>query len=72
MDRQEAITMFKGIQNGYGVDMTKFPDVFKGSVAMEFWDKNAVFTLGVEYGVLIALHEIYGITLNDLAENKNI
>ncbi len=66
MEKAEAIKWFKEIQNGSGVDRSKFPDDMKGRLAKKAWDAESMFTYGIEYGVLIALHEIYGITQEDL------
>lgn len=58
MTKQEAIKWFKEITSGTGVDRFQFPDNMKGSTAKKLWN-DSTFTYGIEYGVLIALHEIY-------------
>ncbi|KKW11478.1 MAG: hypothetical protein UY48_C0018G0012 [Candidatus Gottesmanbacteria bacterium GW2011_GWB1_49_7] len=65
MDRDMAIKWFKEIQGGDGVDRTKFPDEIKGEIAKKFWN-DSLFSYGIEYGVLISLIQIYGITGDDL------
>ncbi len=64
-DKKEAIRWFKNIVGGSGVDRTKFPNNMKGRIARKNWNEP-LFSLGVEYGFLIALREIYGITPKDL------
>lgn len=65
MDKQQAIVWFREIQSGAGVDRTTFPDEFKGSIPWRHWD-DPLFTLGVEYGVLIALMRAFDITPEDV------
>lgn len=65
MDKKQAIKWFKEIQNGAGVDRDRFPDDLKGSLAQSLWN-DVTFAYGTEYGVLIALMDMFGITVNDL------
>ena len=70
--KEQAIKIFHEIQNGAGVDRQNFPDILKGSIPRKWWD-DVEFSLGVEYGFLIALQDLFGITLDDLPdENGNI
>lgn len=66
--KEQALKWFKKIQNGSGIDRSKFPDILKGSIAKDKWN-DFLFTYGVEYGVLISLIEMFDISLNDLKEN---
>ena len=62
MTRDEAVRWWREIRDGGGVDQEKYRDaVPPGNVAAYLWGEGA-FTLGVEYGVLMALHEVFGIT----------
>lgn len=70
MTRAEAIKWFKDIQSGQGVDRSDFPDDMKGNVAKQVWD-DSDFTYGIEYGVLIALRKMFGITTDDLRDKKS-
>jgi len=63
--KEQAIKWFREIQNGSGVDGSTFPDILKGSIAKDKWD-DSLFTYGIEYGVLIALIEIFDIKIEDL------
>lgn len=66
MNKEEAIKWFKEIGNGVvGVDRTLFPDELKGRLAKNVWD-DSIFTYGIEYGVLIALCKVFGITEDDI------
>ena len=67
MTKKEAIKKYKEITSGAGVDRDKPLDVIKrGNVAEMLWNESA-FTLGIEYGFLIALVEIFNISENDLS-----
>lgn len=64
MTKTEAIALFKEIQNGRGTGdlREEFRREFgAGSVAENMWD-DPKFTLGVEYGILIALQQVYDLT----------
>ena len=61
MTRQEAIVWYRDITSGSGVDRNEFPIESRGRLAQMAWD-DGVFTLGTEYGVLIALRKIFDIT----------
>ena len=65
MDKKHAIKWFKEIQGGDGVVRSKFPDNLKGNLAAHLWNE-ITFTYGIEYGVLIALMDIFDITIEDL------
>lgn len=66
MTRDKAIKWFKEIQGGSGVDRSKFPNKMKGAIAKKLWDEDPIFSYGIEYGILIALREIYKITDDDI------
>lgn len=66
MTKKEAIEWFKEITGGAGVDRYAALDVIRrGSVAEKLWDDPS-FTLGVEYGVCIALVKAFNISNEDL------
>ena len=70
--KEQAIKLFYEIQNGAGVDRRNFPDILKGSIPRKWWN-NPEFSLGIEYVFLIALQDLFDITLADLPdENENI
>jgi len=60
-----AIQWIWKIQNGEGVDRTQFPESMKGEIAKKYWD-DSLFTYGIEYGVILALMEVFGIGEKDL------
>jgi hypothetical protein len=60
MNKQEAIAWFKEVQGGDGVDrITPLNVVRRGRMAVTMWN-DPEFTLGMEYGVLIALTKAFG------------
>ena len=66
MTKKEAIEWYKKITGGAGVDRYAALDVIKrGAIAEKLWDDPA-FTLGMEYGVLIALVKTFDLTEKDL------
>ena len=64
----QAIQWFKSIQGGTEVDRSTFPEQLKGFATKELWNKPT-FIHGLQYGVLIALIELYGITPDILKAN---
>ncbi len=61
MTKTEAIALFKEIQNGRGTGdlREEFRREFRvGDVANKLWD-DPEFTLGIEYGILIALQQVF-------------
>ena len=72
MNKLEAIKLFKNIQNGRGTGDLR--DIFlnefnAGSMAKEFWD-DGIFSLGVEYGILISLQQVFKLTIEDIYEQN--
>lgn len=70
MSRQQAITWFKRIQRGGGTysERMKYLEQFgAGEVAKALWHSGE-FTLGMEYGILIALAAIFDLQEADLEE----
>jgi hypothetical protein len=66
MNKAEAIDWYKQVTGGSGVDRTSPLDVIdRGSLAKRQWD-DGLFTLGVEYGVLIALVRAFDLTKADI------
>lgn len=63
----EAIQKIKEIQNGAGINRNDFIDrVPRGRLAVQSWD-DGKFTLGIEYGYIIALVEVFGLAREDLS-----
>jgi hypothetical protein len=66
--KEEALVWYHQIQTGDGTSgvreeyCRKFPI---GSLAERHWN-DGMFTLGVEYGILIAIAKIFGLTTKDL------
>ena len=66
MKKAEAIKWYKRISGGKGINRHKYLYVLKrGRIAKRAWDK-AIFTLGIEYGAMMALIEIFNLTKEDL------
>ena len=64
MTKEQAIKWFKQIQNGAGTypERTAFLEEFgAGEIARAIWDSGE-FTLGLEYGILIALSVVYSLS----------
>lgn len=70
MGRQQAITWFKRIQRGggtYSERMEYLEQFGAGEIAKALWHSGE-FTLGLEYGILIALAAIFDLQKTDLEE----
>lgn len=70
MDKQQAITWFRRIQRGGGAysERMKYLEQFgAGRTAKAVWHSGE-FTLGLEYGILIALAAIFDLQKTDLGE----
>ncbi len=66
MTKAEAIERYRAIQSGAGVKRDDYLESFgAGEIAKRLWDEER-FTLGIEYGYLIALTECFQITPEDL------
>lgn len=66
MNKDQAIKRIREIQSGTGVDRTSHLDWLpRGRVAVDHWD-DGLFTLGIEYGTMLALIDAFGITAADL------
>ncbi len=68
MTKQQAIEWFRRIQNGTGTypERTAFLETFgAGSIARDIGG-DGEFTLGLEYGILIALAIIFDLQPGDL------
>jgi len=66
VNKKQAIEWFKAIQNGegtYTARMTFLEEFGVGRTAETVWD-DGVFTLGIEYGILIALSVAYSLSPN--------
>lgn len=63
--KQEAIKQIKAIQNGSGIDRTKFPEDMKGSAIKDKWN-DGFTTLAFEYGFIMGLMEFCNITNKEL------
>lgn len=67
MTKEQAIEWYKQIQSGQGVNRSKYLKEFDiGRVAERLWN-DGIFTLGVEYGALIAIVTIFGLTEEDVS-----
>lgn len=62
MTRQEAARWWLEIREGQGVDRGKYRDAIALGGVVKFCGNDGRFTLGVEYGVLMALAEAFGLT----------
>jgi len=60
-----AIETIKSIQSGEGLVRNRFPDSMKGRLAKNLWNEGH-FHLGMEYGAILALMDIFDITVKDL------
>lgn len=65
MNQRQAIEKIQAIRNGSGIDRTQFPDSMKGEVPKTKWN-DVLFTLGLEYGYLMALMDVYELTQSDI------
>ncbi len=71
MNKENAVKWYKAIQNGQGVDRDEYLPVLKrGKIAEDLWNEGS-FTLGIEYGVLIALIRIFNLKTEDLTTTNN-
>lgn len=71
MGRQQAIAWFKRIQRGGGTysERMGFLERFgAGEVAWALWHSGE-FTLGMEYGILLALAAVFDLQKTDLEES---
>jgi hypothetical protein len=67
MTKQEAIAKINEVQSGSGVDRDAYLAVFAHSeLSRRYWN-DGDFTLGIEYGYLIALIEVFQITREDMS-----
>lgn len=69
MNKQQAITWFRDIQQGSGTyaERMEFLEQFgAGRIAEAVWH-NGEFALGMEYGILLALARVFGLQKADLA-----
>ncbi len=69
MTKLEAIRWFKEIQGGKGVDRASFPLERTKDLKKNRGTKSD-FTLGIEYGAVIALWKIFNITDKDFKKYK--
>jgi DNA-directed RNA polymerase subunit RPC12/RpoP len=65
LTKNEAIEKIVKIRVGFGVYRTAFPEELKGEIAKNIWDDGA-FTLGIEYGYIIALMDTFEITEREI------
>lgn len=70
MTKAEVIKWYKEITGGAGVDRYEALETLRrGRLAEKNWD-DGLFTLGIEYGVLIALIKAFDITEKDLYDTS--
>ena len=60
MTKQEAIDVIYEITNGSGVNREDYPKAMRGELANFLWNDGA-FTLGIEYGYVLALRTVFDI-----------
>ena len=66
MDKAQAIAWFKEIDSGVGVDRYKHLNIIpRGAIAVTEWD-GGIFTLGIEYGAMMAIVEIFDLEKEDI------
>lgn len=64
MEKEEAIALYRQIQQGGGTHLERMEYLEKfgaGEIARKLWNSGE-FTLGLEYGILIALAKVYGLS----------
>jgi hypothetical protein len=67
MDRDQAIARIYEITSGSGVDrQTALAVIQRGEIAERHWN-DGLFTLGIEYGYLLALVDVFNLTAADIA-----
>jgi len=69
MNKKTGIKIIREIMNGSGIDRNKYPESWKGSIARNLWDKGE-FTLGIEYGYILALKEIFNINEREIKNGE--
>jgi hypothetical protein len=69
MNKEEAIKEIHSIQCGSGIRRNRFPEEMRGSIANNIWN-DGKFTLGFEYGYMLALMDAFSITEFDLTVEK--
>lgn len=67
MDKEHALCLIKKIQNG-GWDRN-FPKPPTGAIAEDLYD-NSTFSIGMEYGAIVVLMQIYDISKEDIEKNE--
>jgi hypothetical protein len=60
LNRKEAIAKIHEIQTSFGLDVSLYPKIMCGSIAREYWE-DSIFSLGMEYGYIYALLQIFDI-----------
>jgi len=65
LKKRKAINEIRFIQSGIGINKDSFPDSMKGSLAIGNW-RDEKFSLGMEYGYILALMEAFEITEEEL------
>ena len=64
-DKQWAIGEILDIQNGGGLDRSKYPEDMMGNVPRYLWN-DVSWMLAMEYGYILALMDTFEITLEDV------
>jgi len=67
--RKEAKKWIKKVQNGKGIPTDKYPEKWKGDISEDLWE-NSKFSLGREYGFILALKYFFDIEEEDLDEQS--
>lgn len=63
--KKQAIKKIEKIQSDSGINREKFPKNMIGKIALDNWD-NGLFSLGMEYGYILALLDIFKIRMRNL------
>lgn len=65
-NRNRGITLFNNLQRGGGIDRFKSLAILnRGAIAADLWN-DPTFVLGIEYGAMIALAEVFKLEKGDI------
>lgn len=65
INKKQAIEWIKSIKDGCGINNNKIPFKLRDPDAQQFWDRP-IFSLGMEYGYILCLIDLFEITVEDL------
>ena len=71
MKKKDAIGWYKRITDGEGVERHGriLNIIGRGDLAVQNWE-NPIFTLGIEYGVMIAIVHIFDLIREDIEKEE--